>query len=90
MFINYARPLNHMPETIQFYPFDAAYRLQDGKAVKGTWEKKNRLARTLFYDANGKDVYLYVDGVLLIDKWIDQPSTTYKTTRNLAGDRRLF
>jgi len=29
-------------------------------------------------------VRLYVDGVLLIDKWIDQPSTTYKTTRNLA------
>lgn len=29
---------------------------QDGKAISGTWQKKNRLARTLFYDANGKEV----------------------------------
>ncbi|MBI2029661.1 DUF3048 domain-containing protein [Candidatus Gottesmanbacteria bacterium] len=29
---------------------------QDGKAIRGSWEKKNRLARTLFYDANGKEI----------------------------------
>lgn len=30
--------------------------VQDGKAVKGTWNKKNRLARTLFYDSKGTEV----------------------------------
>lgn len=29
---------------------------QDGKAISGTWQKKNRLSRTLFYDTNGKEI----------------------------------
>lgn len=29
---------------------------QDGKAISGTWQKKNRLSRTLFYDVNGKEI----------------------------------
>ncbi len=30
--------------------------IQDGKVAKGTWNKKNRLARTLFYDSKGNEV----------------------------------
>ena len=29
---------------------------QDGKVISGTWEKKNRLARTLFYNDKAKEV----------------------------------
>lgn len=29
---------------------------QDGMAISGTWQKKNRLARTLFYDDKGKEI----------------------------------
>ncbi len=29
---------------------------QDGKAIKASWKKKNRLARTLFYDENAKEI----------------------------------
>lgn len=33
-----------------------AFIFQDGKIIDGTWEKKNRLARTLFYDADGEEI----------------------------------
>lgn len=29
---------------------------QDGKAISGTWQKKNRLSRTIFYDDKGKEI----------------------------------
>lgn len=29
---------------------------QDGKAISGSWQKKNRLSRTIFYDTNGKEI----------------------------------
>ncbi len=29
---------------------------QDGKAIAATWQKKNRLSRTVFYDKNGKEI----------------------------------
>lgn len=29
---------------------------QDGKVVKGSWEKKSRVGRTVFYNSNGKEI----------------------------------
>lgn len=29
---------------------------QDGKAIKGSWEKKSRIGRTVFYNAAGKEI----------------------------------
>ena len=70
MFINYARPLNHMPETIQFYPFDAAYRLQDGKAVINLFGKLDDGRQIIVIDGNFEP-YFYVipkDGLNIGEK----------------------
>jgi hypothetical protein len=39
-------------------PSGQALIFQDGKVIKGTWNKKNRLARETFLDAAGKEIEL--------------------------------
>jgi hypothetical protein len=39
-------------------PSGEALIFQDGKVIKGTWNKKNRLARETFLDASGKEIEL--------------------------------
>ncbi len=39
-------------------PSGQALIFQDGKVIKGTWNKKNRLARETFLDASGKEIEL--------------------------------
>lgn len=33
-----------------------AFIFQDGKVIEGTWTKKSRVSRTLFYDKSGKEI----------------------------------
>lgn len=49
------------------------------------WSKTETLPSGVYdFSVTADDgVRLYVDGVLVIDKWLNQPPTTYKVTRNL-------
>ena len=49
---------------------------QDGKAIVGTWSKKSRLARTLFYDNVGKEI-IFNRGQIWIEIVDSEQKVTY-------------
>lgn len=49
---------------------------QDGNVIEGTWAKKNRTARTIFYDSKGKQVS-FNPGIVWIEIVPDGNTVTY-------------
>ncbi|MBI2660238.1 hypothetical protein HYX07_03695, partial [Candidatus Woesearchaeota archaeon] len=85
-----------MPETVQFYPFDATYRVQDGKAVINLFGKLSDNRQIIVIDGNFEP-YFYVipkDGLNIGEKLekirVENDNEIYYVAKTEAMVRKFF